>query len=181
MPDTRAFSVRGTGASHDTSCFRTTTRAALMPHVGPIARWESQLRERDPQLHRPPLLADADGRRPHAVPRVVFDDVVRERGVALDARRRDRQRHAGEVVVVGIEIQREPVGVDERVAARTPPRDGRRIAIEQRGPHVERVVVEQDTKVGLLGRRRALEGLDLREWARRRRHPAMRARRAVRR
>ena len=34
MRDASPLSLRGTGESHETSCFRSTTRAALIPQVG---------------------------------------------------------------------------------------------------------------------------------------------------
>ena len=72
-------------------------------------------------------------------------------------RRTDAELEAGEVIVLGVEVDHHPVGVGRGVAARQAARDLVRVVVEQPDADVDRMVVIEDAHLGRLGGR-----LDLR-------------------
>ncbi len=118
--------------------------------------WKTHLRERNPHLDDPPAVVAAHRRFPHRVPRVVLIDVVVDDGVFLHAGRGHAKLDAGQMVVVGVEEDREPVGIGDDVAAGQPADDARRIAVVQPGGDIDRVVVIGQPQFRLLARRLSL-------------------------
>lgn len=86
-------------------------------------------------------------------------------GVFLNAGRRDPELDAGEMVVMGVEDDRELVGVRDQVSARQPPDDTFRRGIQQPRGHVDRFVVVGDLQLRLLARRLPLVWQPLDETA----------------
>src|SRR5690606_20373677 len=78
-----------------------------------LASAEPELAERDPQLDAPAVRRDGGPGLPHGVPGLVALVLLPagEDLVAAHAGRVDHEAHGGEVVVVGVQRDREPVGV----------------------------------------------------------------------
>src|SRR6266545_3076621 len=124
---------------------------------------EAQLRERYPHLHHPALRVHRHRRLPDRVPGVALEVVVVDDGVALDAGRAHLELDAGEMVVVGVEEEREAVRLRHVVAPRELADDAAGLAVVEPHAHVERGVVVEKAQLRGFGRGRALAGLALHE------------------
>ena len=149
MRDTSPLSFLGTSTSQELSFLRWMTRRAFSPQLW-RHRGKAQLREGDADLERPALLVAGHRRLPDGVPGDVFEVVVVERRVALDAGGAHLEHDAGAVVVVRVEEEREAVGLGRGVAARELAGDRGPGRVGKPYARVERAVVEQQPQLGRL-------------------------------
>src|SRR5437867_1980197 len=124
---------------------------------------EPQLRIRNPQLRGPAERVPAHLPFPHAVPGIVVPVVVQQGTVELRPRRAQPEVEPAAAVVIGIDVNVEPVGAGGDVAARQPRDDRIRMSVVQSGAHVERRVVVGYEYHRALARRRALRRVPLQE------------------
>ena len=151
--EARPLSLLGVIDTHDSSPLRWTMRCGVDAPGEHVGLWKAHLRERNPHLDDPAAVVATHRRFPDGVPRVVLIDVVVDDGVFLHAGRGHPKLDAGQMVVMGVEEDREPVGIGDDVAAGQPPDDARRLAVVQAGGDIDRVVVVGEPQFGLLARR----------------------------
>ena len=158
-------SARGTCARYDHSFFQRTTRRRLMPHVCSRPGLIAERLERDGHLDGPSAVKLAGLERPDGVPIDVGRPLVGDLAVTHTADDVCREQVAVAAIVKGVEEHRERVVLPKlvRVAAHlvgdTPL--GTRFPAARR--YVDHVIVEEDPRLGLLGRGRRLVGLLLHE------------------
>src|SRR5918999_3132692 len=124
------------------------------------------LRQRDANLGDPSLGVDRGLCFPHRIPRKIEGDVVtalRRNGVAHRTSRRDAKEVPTQVVVPGIECDRDDVAVDRFIAPRETRTKLRRVGFEHSGAEVDGLPVDENPNIGALGRGLALFRVELRE------------------
>ncbi len=163
MREASPDSFLGTSCSQSDSLRRWMTRCDVDAPRVPLGLREPELRQGDSHLDRPAALPHRHGRLPDGIPGVVEEAVVVDQGVPLDARRRHGELRAGQAIVVGVEVDDQDVAVNGDVAARQLADDRPRVAVEQLGGDVERVVVVGETDARILAGRTALVRIPLEE------------------
>jgi hypothetical protein len=166
MREASPLSFFGTRTSQEASFLRYTTRQAFTPHTWPAVVGKRSCENGIRISTRPAFVVDAHRRLPDRVPGVVQEVVVVDRRVALHAGRAHLQGDAGAPVAVRVEVERERVGLGERVAPRELAGDPPGLAVAQPRADVEGPVVEQDAQLGRLGRGLSLVGVALEEAGR---------------
>ena len=159
--DARPVSFFGTISSHDPSLRRRMYRSTLMPQVCVSADVKRSC-ERGIRIStdQPPSSIDTS-RLPDRVPAPVVPGVVEQDRIGLHVRRADAEHHPGQMVVHGVEIERDAIGIGIPVARCETTADLCGIAVEETHADVQRAVVVEHADFSAFGGRLTFVGIDL--------------------
>ena len=115
-----------------------------------IGIWKIQLRERNSDFSRPPLFVDAHSIIPDAVPGAVVPAVIKQDSITDRAAGTQGEGVAIAVIVKGVKIQVDPIGIGPAVPAADVGADRLRGGVVEAGGQIEGIVVIGHPPVGAL-------------------------------
>ena len=163
--EAQARTVRGISTQVSSSLMLGRNRCTLRPHVEVVLRIEAQLRERNPDLGRPPVAVDRGARHPHQVEAGVEGLLTVGAVIAIQphAGRGHAQHHRGSAIQEGVERNQDVLGLIGVVATAQRRLNLPGVARPHPRADVEGVAVVGKAHLHRVGRGRALLGLLLDE------------------